>query len=73
MTLLSLLTKINYTIMNNKEQTDRELEQFLLELNQRELTEELVKEQITGSLKRLEELHYEIARIGLDLEILRHN
>jgi hypothetical protein len=55
--------------MNNREQTDRELEQFLLELNQKELTEGLVKEQITTSLKRLEELHYEIARIGLDLEL----
>lgn len=54
---------------NMDKQTQKELEQFLIELNQKELTEELVKEQINGSLKRLEELHYEIARVGLDLEL----
>ena len=54
---------------NNQEQTNKELEQFLLQFNQEQLTEELVKEQIATSLKRLEDLHYEVRNITLDLEL----
>ncbi len=54
---------------NNQEQTNKELERFLLQFNQEELTEELVKEQIMTSLKHLEDLHYEIRNITLDLEL----
>lgn len=54
---------------NMDEQTNKELEQFLLKFEQRELTEELVKEQIAESLKHLEDLHYEIRNITLNLEL----
>lgn len=54
---------------NNQEQTNKELEHFLLQFNQEQLTEELVKEQIATSLKRLEDLHYEVRNITLDLEL----
>lgn len=55
--------------MDNTEQTQKELEHFLLQFNQQELTEKIVQEQIDGSLKRLEELQYEVKNICFDLEL----
>ena len=55
--------------MTNEEQTQKELEQFLLQFDQKQLTEELVNEQINQSLQRLEDLHREVALVTLDLSI----
>lgn len=55
--------------MNNKKQTEKELEQFLLQFEQQELTEQLVNEQINHSLQRLEDLHREVALVTLDLSL----
>ena len=54
---------------NMDEQTNKELEYFLLQFEQQQLTEELVKEQIASSLKHLEDLHYEIRNVALNLEL----
>ena len=55
--------------MDNQEQTNKELEHFLLQFEQQELTKELVNEQINQSLARLEDLHREVALVTLDLSI----
>jgi hypothetical protein len=55
--------------MTNEEQTQKELEQFLLQFDQKQLTEELVNEQINQSLQRLEDLHREVALVTLDLSL----
>ena len=58
-----------YIMDNNQEQTNKELEYFLLQFEQQELTKELVNEQINQSLARLEDLHREVALVTLDLSI----
>jgi len=55
--------------MTNEEQTQKELEQFLLQFDQKQLTKELVNEQINQSLARLEDLHREVALVTLDLSL----
>jgi len=55
--------------MTNQEKTNKELEHFLLQFEQQELTKELVNEQINQSLARLEDLHREVALVTLDLSI----
>jgi hypothetical protein len=53
----------------SKKQTQKDLEHFLLQFEQKQLTEELVNEQINQSLQRLEDLHREVALVTLDLSL----